>query len=178
MLLIARNQKFARTVRVSADAHPHGRVAFLPLVSITLKALKPKETDFEPSCLGEHLRKRRLELQLSQKEAGRTLGRSWRTVFNWENGKTKPAVESIPSIIEFLGRDPFGNADSLSDRLAAARRTRGWTIKQAAEQLGVDEGTWGRWEKTEIPWKRYQAIAEAFLEALTTGRAKVKGVPT
>jgi len=87
-------------------------------------------------------------------------------------------VESIPAIIEFLGRDPFGNAASLSDRLAAARRTRGWTIKQAAEQLGVDEGTWGRWEKTEIPWKRYQAIAEAFLEALTTGRAKGKGVPT
>jgi transcriptional regulator with XRE-family HTH domain len=83
-------------------------------------------------------------------------------------------VESIPAIIEFLGRDPFGNAASLSDRLAAARRKRGWTIKQAAEQLGVDEGTWGRWEKTEIPWKRYQAIAEAFLEALTTGRAKVR----
>ena len=123
--------------------HLHGRVAFLPLVSITLKALKPKETDFEPSCLGEHLRKRRLELQLSQKEAGRTLGRSWRTVFNWENGKTKPAVESIPSIIEFLGRDPFGNAASLSGRLAAARRTRGWTIKQAAEQLGVGGGVSG-----------------------------------
>ena len=146
--------------------HLHGRVAFLPLVSITLKALKPKETDFEPSCLGEHLRKRRLELQLSQKEAGRTLGRSWRTIFNWENGKTKPAVESIPSIIEFLGRDPFGNADSLSDRLAAARRTRGWTIKQAAGQLGVDEGTWARWEKTGVPWKRYQAIVQTFLEEL------------
>ena len=87
-------------------------------------------------------------------------------------------MESIPAIVEFLGRDPFGNAASLSGRLAAARRTRGWTIKQAAEQLGVDEGTWGRWEKTEIPWKRYQAIAEAFLEALTAGRAKVKGVPT
>ena len=52
-------------------------------------------------------------------------------------------MESIPAIIEFLGRDPFGNAASLSDRLAAARRTRGWTIKQAAEQLGVGGGVSG-----------------------------------
>ena len=141
----------------------------MPFASVALKGLKPKDTDFEARSIGEHIRKRRLELRLSQREAARRLGLSWRTVFNWENGKTKPAVESIPAIIEFLGRDPFGNADSLSDRLAAARRTRGWTIKQAAEQLGVDEGTWGRWEKTEIPSKRYQAMAEAFLEALTTG---------
>jgi len=28
--------------------HPHGRVAFLPFASITLKGLKPKATDFEP----------------------------------------------------------------------------------------------------------------------------------
>ena len=75
-------------------------------------------------------------------------------------------MESIPAIIEFLGRDPFGNAASLSDRLAAARRTRGWTIKQAAGQLGVDEGTWARWEKTGVPWKRYQAIVQTFLEEL------------
>ena len=92
--------------------------------------------------------------------------------------KTTPAVKSIPAIIELLGYDPFPEAASLSERLAAIRRANGWTIKQAAGQLGVDEGTWGRWEKTEIPWKRYQAIAEAFLEALTTGKAKVKGVPT
>jgi hypothetical protein len=60
-------------------------------------------------------------------------------------------VESIPAIIGFLGYDPFPEAASLSDQLAAVRRANGWTIKQAAEQLGVDECTWARWEKTGIP---------------------------
>ena len=139
----------------------------MPLVSITLKALKPKESDFEPRTLGEHIRKRRCELRLSQKEAAERLGWRWRTVFNWENGKTTPALESIPAIIGFLGYDPFPEAASLSDRLAAVRRANGWTIKQAAEQLGVDEGTWARWENFGMPWGRHQAMVEAFLEALS-----------
>jgi transcriptional regulator with XRE-family HTH domain len=112
---------------------------------------------------------RRLELRLSQQQASERLSRSWRTVFNWENGKTKPAVESIPAIIGFLCYDPFPAAASLPERLAAVRRANGWTIKQAAEQLGVDEDTWGRWEKTGIPWKRHQEIVQIFLEELSTG---------
>jgi transcriptional regulator with XRE-family HTH domain len=114
---------------------------------VTLKGLKPKDTDFEPRTLGERIRKRRLELRLSQKEVARRLGWSWRTVFNWENGKTKPAVESIPAIIGFLGYDPFPEATSPSERLAAVRRAKGWTIKQAAGELGVDAGTWAQWKK-------------------------------
>jgi transcriptional regulator with XRE-family HTH domain len=137
----------------------------LPGLPITLKGLKPKETDFEPRTLGEHIRSRRLELGLSQKAAAGRLGTSWRTAFNWEKGNSKPAVESIPAIIEFLGYDPFPNdAKSLPDRLIATRCAQGWTIKEAARQLGVDEGTWGEWErKGSIPWKRYQRMVEDFL---------------
>ena len=142
----------------------------MPYASVTLKGLKPKDTEFEPQSLGEHIRKRRLELRLSQQEVARRLGCSWRTVFNWENGKTKPATESIPAIIGFLGYDPFPAPASLSDRLAAVRRANGWTIKQAGEQLGVDEGTWARWEKTGVPWKRHQEILQSFLEELPIGR--------
>ena len=116
----------------------------MPCLAITLKALKLKDTDFEPRSLGDHVRKRRLELRVSQKEVARRLGWSWRTVFNWEKGKTKPAMEFIPAIIGFLGYDPFPEAASLSGRLAAVRRANGWTIKKAAEQLSVDEGTSAR----------------------------------
>ena len=121
-------------------------------------------------ALGEHIRKRRLELRLNQQQAAKRLGWSWRTVFDWENGKSRPAVESVPAIIGFLGYDPFPEAARLSDRLAAVRRANGWPIKQAAAQLGVDEGTWGRWEKTGIPWKRHQAIVQTFLKELCRGR--------
>jgi hypothetical protein len=60
------------------------RVALLQGVRITLKALKPKETDFEPRTLGQHLRKRRLVLKLTQKQVGTALGMSPFTVLNLE----------------------------------------------------------------------------------------------
>ena len=53
------------------DVQRHGRVAILPSMPVTLNALKPKQTDFRPSTLGDHIRKRRLELGLSQKETAR-----------------------------------------------------------------------------------------------------------
>ncbi|MBW8828727.1 MAG: helix-turn-helix transcriptional regulator [Burkholderiales bacterium] len=33
----------------------------------------------------------------------------------------------------------------------AYRRRHGLSTKAAAERLGVDEGTWGAWERTGIP---------------------------
>ena len=138
----------------------------MPCLPVTLKALKPQQSDFEPQTLGEHIRKRRLQLGLTQKAAGELLGiNSW-TVLNWEKGKTEPPVESIAVIIGFLEYDPFPEPKSLSDRLLAARRVKGWTIKEAAQRLGVDEATWGQWEKTGIPWKRHQARVAAFLRKL------------
>ena len=140
----------------------------MPCLPLTLKALKPKESDFEPRTLGEHIRKRRLELGLTQKEAARHLGtHSPITVLNWEKEKTQPLVEVILRIIGFLGYNPFPEPRNLSDRLFAVRRAKGWSIKKAARQLGVDEGTWGEWErKGSIPWKRYRQKVEALLRRM------------
>ena len=144
MLLIARNQKFARTVRVSADAHPHGRVAFLPLVSITLKALKPKETDFEPSCLGEHLRKRRLELQVSQK-GSRSHARSELAnclqLGEWEDQAGRGVH---PGDYRVLGSRPF------RERSQSLRPTR-----CGAAYKGLDDQTGSRaaWRRRRRFWR-------------------------
>ena len=88
----------------------HGRVAFLPYVAVTLKALRRKEFDFDPKTLGEHIKKRRLELKLTQKEvAARLKVNAW-TVLNWEKGETQPLPQSVPKIILFLGYDPMCEA--------------------------------------------------------------------
>ena len=138
----------------------------MPYVPIRLKALKPKETDFEPQTLGEHVKKRRLELRLTQKQAASRLGVNPWTVLNWEKGHTVPPVESLPVILQFLGYDPFPKPESLPERLLAKRRAMGWSIKEAARQLGVDEGTWGAWEaSTTTPWPRYVRLLERFLIA-------------
>ena len=60
-----------------------------------------------------------------------------------------------------------GNARTcLHSRQLIVRRVleQGWTLAQAAEALGMDEGTWGRWERGEpIAWQRYRDRVEAFL---------------
>ena len=103
----------------------HGCVALLQCAPITLKALKPKKTDLEPQTLGERVRKRRLELRLTQKEAAERLGvNSW-TVLNSEKGHTAPPIESTPAILRFLDYDPFPELRSLAERLLAKRRAMG-----------------------------------------------------
>jgi transcriptional regulator with XRE-family HTH domain len=133
-----------------------------------LRALKPKGIIIEPHTFAEHMKKRRQELALSQRAVAELLGVTPFTVLNWENGNTTPRVEAMPAIIGFLGYDPSGAVTTLSAQMAELRRANGWTIKRAAEQLGVDEGTWGRWEKTGVPWKRYQEIVSTFLKGKGT----------
>jgi transcriptional regulator with XRE-family HTH domain len=136
----------------------------LQFVPITLKALKPKEANLEPRTLGEHVRKRRLELRLTQKQAADRLGVSAWTVLNWEKGNTEPPIESMPIIFGFLGYDPFPEPKTLPERMLAKRRAIGWSIKEAARQLGVDEGTWGAWESgATVPKGRNLMLVEAFL---------------
>ena len=74
------------------------------------------------------------------------LGISPETLLHWEKGQTAPDVVLYPRILAFLGYDPFPAPQSLPERLLAKRRAMGWTIKEAAQELGVDEGTWIAWE--------------------------------
>lgn len=126
--------------------------------------MKPKETDFEPRTLGEHLRKRRLELRLTQKQVAERIGVNPWTILNWEKGNTEPPIASMPALLKFLGYAPFPEPKTLSDRMLAKRRAMGWSIKNAARQLGVDEGTWGAWESgTTVPRGRHLPLVGAFL---------------
>lgn len=80
----------------------HGRVAFLPYVRISLKALRRKPFDFEPKTLGEAIKKERLNRGLSQGEVGALIGVTSFTVLNWEKGKTEPKREFMPTVLQFL----------------------------------------------------------------------------
>ena len=132
---------------------------------MTLKYLKPQEVRPEPVTFGEHLKQRRLALHLTQREACPLLGGiAIETLINWEKGRTTPPIRSIPHILSFLGYDPFPEPQTLSERMRAKRRKMGWTIKEAAQRLGVDESTWWTWEQTGVvQWERYRKLLEAFL---------------
>jgi transcriptional regulator with XRE-family HTH domain len=136
----------------------------LQFISVRLKALKSKVTDFEPQTLGEHIKKRRLTLKLYQREAAGRLGVDPFTVLNWEKGKTEPPIKAIPAILAFLGYDPFPTPTTLSERMLATRRIRGWSMKEAAQAVGVDPCTWQSWEYTgSIKWERYRKKVEALM---------------
>lgn len=67
-----------------------------------LKSLRKKPFDFEPQTLGEQIKKKRLELNLSQKEVGKMLGVTSFTVLNWEKGKTELLGRFMPKVVLFL----------------------------------------------------------------------------
>ena len=139
----------------------------MPGVPVRLKYLKPKPFPDSPHTLGEHLKKRRLELGLTQVQVSERLHISSATVLNWEADRTPPAVGHGPAILAFLGYDPAPEPETLTERMRALRRANGWTIARAARHLKVDPGTWGEWERTgRIAWPRYRSLVEVFLKAV------------
>ena len=59
-----------------------------------------------PKTLGEHLKRRRLELHLFQTQLAKLLGVDRVSVQNWERGIYEPNVQAIAKVIDFLGYDP------------------------------------------------------------------------
>lgn len=125
----------------------HRRVAFLPFTHITLKSLIPKEWDFEPSTLGEHIYRRRIKSGLFQKDVAKLIGVTTYTITNWEKGHNQPEIRYMAKIIDFLGYNPIeSNPKTIPEMLKARRLELGLSQKKAAQLLHVDESTWTRWE--------------------------------
>lgn len=129
-----------------AMLHAHLRVAFLPFVQVIVKARKPSAVPRHPSTLGQHLKKRRIELGLLQKEVADRLGLDQSTVGNWEKDRTYPAVRFLPRLIEYLGYDPLPKPKTIGERLRFKREAMGLSRKRLAVLLGIDDGTLQRYE--------------------------------
>jgi transcriptional regulator with XRE-family HTH domain len=119
----------------------------LPFGRIELKGRKSKLFSDSPVTLGEHLRKRRHELGLFQREVAERLGVDPHSVSDWEKDHKHPEIRFWPAVIAFLGYDPNPKPHALGERLRAKRRRLGISIAAAAARLGVDEGTFSRWER-------------------------------
>ena len=73
---------------------------------MTLCGSKPQPYKDNPQTLGEHLRKRRLELGFYQKDVALRLGISPWTYLSWEGDRKRPLVSMMPRLVAFLGYDP------------------------------------------------------------------------
>jgi transcriptional regulator with XRE-family HTH domain len=107
----------------------------------------PRGYPKDPKTLGEHLRRRRLDLGLRQRDLAERWGLRSETVAGWERGLSRPSIRQWPKIIELLGFDPLESGESPLARLEAARRRLGLTRREFAAKVGLDEGSICHWAK-------------------------------
>jgi transcriptional regulator with XRE-family HTH domain len=120
----------------------------LPFCHFELRAARRKPAHYpkQINSLGDHIRARRLDLKLRQKQVADQIGVHEMTITSWERNATVPEVRYMPSIIRFLGYDPLPPADSIPGRLANERKRLGLSQRKMAEKLGVDPATLMGWE--------------------------------
>ncbi|MEX2381217.1 MAG: helix-turn-helix domain-containing protein [Opitutales bacterium] len=100
----------------------------------------------ELTAVGDHIRKRRLDLGLLQRDVAGRIGVTALTIKNWELGHTEPEICYGPSIIDFLGYVPMHKPETVRDQLLAYRMIHGVSQRKAARRIGVDPTTWYFWE--------------------------------
>ncbi len=106
--------------------------------------------------LGDHIRKRRLDLKLTQKQVAEILGVTESSVWNWEGNESPPFWRFWGPIRDFLSYDPFPTARTLAERLVRYRQMSGLSQKAMARKLGIDPGTLSRWERAQsTPGERF-----------------------
>lgn len=123
----------------------------LPFCRIRLTAKKPLNSLYPEALhtLGDHLRKRRIDLGLTQPLLSIRLRVDKSSILNWEKGNTAPDFRHIPLIHEFLGYCPVQPAKDmtpLSKIIKAWREGLGMSQEELAKAAGVDESSLSDWE--------------------------------
>ena len=92
----------------SGDCRSRTDMVSLPICNIVLNALKPERRPYpkELKTYGDHLRKKRLDLGLSQPQVAKIINVTPDSITNWELNRGKPILTLIPKIISFLGYSP------------------------------------------------------------------------
>jgi DNA-binding XRE family transcriptional regulator len=97
---------------------------------------KPVSYPVDPGTIGEHLKKKRMNPKLLQKDVAKILGISEDCITNWEKNRSIPQIQFMLSIIQFLGYLPFCfNLTTLSGKLKAYRHVKGMSQKKLAQCL-------------------------------------------
>ena len=121
-------------------------------VRIERPSISPK---IDPnSHVGLHLKKRRLELGLSQPEVGRIIGTVADAITTWELGRHPPKIMYAPKIIKFLGYNPYPKheTETFGGKVKLCRLLLGFSHRKMAKVLNAHLGTIAHWERnTTVP---------------------------
>jgi transcriptional regulator with XRE-family HTH domain len=133
----------------------------LPFCYFTLKAsrtairfrnLVHKGFILKPETLGQHLRSRRLALNLTQAQVAQHLNTLREQYDRWERDGVAPEVSMWPRLIRFLGYYPT-HCQSPADWILRARRTLGLTQFALGRKVSIIAENIREWEhgKAEPP---------------------------
>jgi len=130
--------------------------------NLTSRTRSPEKLE----TLGDHLRRRRLTLKLIQRQVAEQIGVDATSIHNWETNVSKPSLQYMPAILEFLGYNPVPPGSGWAERLVQCRTALGLSQKESARQLGVDASTLARWERGERkPTGGFAVRAQRFVSA-------------
>lgn len=105
--------------------------------------------------LGDHLRKRRIDLSLNQKRVAKILNVTEATVWNWENNRSEPQTKHYPIITKFLGYCIYCYPKRWGEILKLCRTHKGYSRRDLAKFLSVDPASIRRWEERNTPpWEK------------------------
>jgi transcriptional regulator with XRE-family HTH domain len=135
-----------------------------PYCGVALRAAKPRrEYPVELQTIGDHIRKKRLDEDLTQAQLGELLEVSESTVNNWEKGRSTPDLRTLPRVVAWLGYNPEPEGGTLGVRVARRLREVGLSQEELATQLGADQSSVQGWEAGETqPSERYILALEGF----------------
>ena len=109
--------------------------------TLTVKKTTAYTDSAKPKTIGNHIRKRRLNLGLSQHEVAKMIAVSDDTIRQWEKNVYKPLIRFYPKIIEFLTYVPLPKPHSFSVQLRFCRHALGITQKRFAQLVKYSSDT-------------------------------------
>ena len=92
----------------------------LPFCHLAFEGERPLPSAYpeEMTTIGDHIRKRRLDLGLLQKQVSGCIGVNVCTVTNWELNHSEPTRRYVPTIIQFLAYTPFPLSEWYPEQLS------------------------------------------------------------
>ncbi|WP_082820102.1 helix-turn-helix domain-containing protein [Desulfuromonas sp. DDH964] len=134
-------------------------------IEIHFKLQIPKELTEEPITLGDHLRRRRFELRLYQKDVAKQIGVTTSTIWNWENGWSSITLCCMPKVIEFIGYNPIPCPEDPMGRLAWYRQVKGLSLEQLGAEMDRDPEQLADWlAGRHTPCRRNREEVEQFMK--------------
>jgi transcriptional regulator with XRE-family HTH domain len=149
----------------------------LPFCHLRLRAEKPKDFRYptELKTLGDHLRKRRLDLGLLQREVARVMGVSAACVWQWETHYSSVQTHLIPRVIDFLGYAPWEAPAHFGGWFQMVRLSLGLSRKRLGRRYHIDEATLWRLESGRSwPTRQTAARLRDLLSSIASGAPTVR----